>query len=63
MSYAFQITYSRISALTCFYVQFHPDVNKDADANEKFMSVRHAYEVMKGFTSLVVMHVYFSNAL
>ncbi|XP_024365436.1 uncharacterized protein [Physcomitrium patens] len=26
--------------------QFHPDVNKDADANEKFMSVRHAYEVL-----------------
>ncbi|KAG0577043.1 hypothetical protein KC19_5G127000 [Ceratodon purpureus] len=26
--------------------QLHPDVNKDADANEKFMSVRLAYEVL-----------------
>lgn len=26
-------------------VQLHPDVNKDVDANERFMSVRLAYEV------------------
>jgi hypothetical protein len=39
---------ARIRALTRWHVQLHPDVNKDADANEKFMSVRLAYEVRMG---------------
>ena len=26
-------------------MQFHPDVNKDVDAVDKFKSIRHAYEV------------------
>lgn len=39
----------RIKALTRWHVQLHPDVNKDTDANEKFMSVRLAYEVSLGY--------------
>lgn len=30
-------------------LQFHPDVNKDVDANDKFKSIRHAYEVRCSF--------------
>ncbi len=36
---------SGISIYTFDGVQLHPDVNKDVDANEKFMNVRLAYEV------------------
>lgn len=43
------VVYSRRRASTRWYVQLHPDVNKDADANEKFMSVRLAYEVRSGY--------------
>lgn len=32
-------------------MQFHPDVNKDVDANEKFKAVRLAYEVLADETS------------
>jgi hypothetical protein len=51
---------ARIRALTRWHVQLHPDVNKDADANEKFMSVRLAYEVRMG---LVLKYVYFFDNL
>ena len=37
-------------------MQLHPDVNKDADANEKFMSVRLAYEVRSGYYEVLLEH-------